>query len=170
MRITFRMLFTASMALLLSGCLAPVMMAPAMLPALMPSLGLMTATTAGTAALQQGAAGGGGLTLPFPTPAPPAVRQTATARQTQLALSRARAAEAKLRKSDPVQLPDYLAVDTSAGPRSPDGTIQIMVYDTAARSMASDEIFNFRRAPKLGAKQTFGPFRAQYFGEGRISP
>lgn len=170
MRAALQLSFAVAAASALCGCLAPVMMAPAMLPALMPSLGLMTATTAGTAALQQGAAGGGGLTLPFPTPAPPAVRQTATARQTQLALSRARSAEAKLRKSDPEKLPDYLAVDTSAGPRSPDGTIQIMVYDTAARSMASDEIFNFRRAPKLGAKQTFGPFRAQYFGEGRISP
>lgn len=65
-------------------------------------------------------------------------------------------------------MPDYLAVDTTAGPRSPAGTIQIMVYDTTARSMASDEIFNFRSAPKLGAKQTFGPFRAQYVGAGRL--
>jgi hypothetical protein len=167
MQVTRSIFLAALSAFLLTGCLAPVMMAPAMLPALMPSLGLMTATTAGSSALQQASGGTGNLALPFPTPKPPGVRQTASSRQTQVALSRARAADATLRKSAPSKMPDYLAVDTTAGPRSPAGTIQIMVYDTAARSMASDEIFNFRSAPKLGAKQTFGPFRAQYLGTGR---
>ena len=141
------------------------MMAPAMLPALMPSLGLMTATTAGSAALQQ-AGGTPGFGLPSAGPKPTAVRQTATPRQRQIALQNARAAEAALKKSGKAKLPDYLAVGTISAPRNPEGTVQIMVYDTTNRSLASDEIYHFRRAPKPGAKQTIGPFRAQYFGTG----
>lgn len=152
----------------LSGCVAPLMMAPAMLPAMMPSLGLMTAATAGNSALQQAAAGGGleGLGLPAAGPQKIEVRQSATSRQRQVALSRARAAEAGLRRSGDKKMPEFLAVDTVAAAQNPDGTMQIMVYDTTTRSLAGDEIYNFRRAPKLGAKQTVGAFRALYVGSG----
>lgn len=167
-RVSRFILLTAATAPL-TGCLAPVMMAPAMLPALMPSLGLMTATTAattaGSAALQQ-AGGTPGFGLPSAGPKPTAVRQTATPRQRQVALQNARAAEAALKKSGTAKMPDYLAVDTVAAPRNPAGTVQIMVYDTANRSLASDEIYHFRRAPKPGAKQTIGPFRALYYSPG----
>lgn len=165
MRRILRMLLAIGTALPLGGCVAPLMMAPAMLPAMMPSLGLMTATTAGSTALQQ-ASGSGGLGLPPAAPAKIEVRQTATSRQKQVALSNARAAEAALRRSGTKKLPDYLAVDTVSAPQSPDGTVQIMVYDMATRRLAGDEIYNFRRAPKAGAKQTFGAFRAQYMGGG----
>jgi len=169
MRALLRVVLTAPIALLLTGCLAPVVMAPAMLPALMPSLGLMTATTAATTAGQAALKpenGTPGFGLPSLGPKPAGVRQTATPRQRQVALQNARAAEAALKKSGAAKLPDYLAVDTVAAPRNPPDTVQIMVYDTANRSIASDEIYHFRRAPKPGAKQTIGPFRAQYVGTG----
>lgn len=171
MRAVLRISICIPAVCLLTGCLAPVMMAPAMLPAMMPSLGLMTATTAatsaGNAALQQG--GGStisGFNLPSLSPKPAGVRQTATPRQYQVALSRARAAAAALKKSGAAKMPDYLAVETVSAPRNPPDTVQVMVYDTANRSIASDEIYHFRRAPKLGSKQTIGPFRAQYCGTG----
>jgi len=160
-----RILLAAGIALPISGCVAPLLMAPAMLPAMMPTLGLMTATTAGSTALQQ-ASGAGGLGLPPASPAKIEVRQTATSRQKQVALSNARAAEASLRQSGAKKLPDYLAVDTVAAPQNPDGTMQIMVYDMTTRRLAGNEIYNFRRAPKVGAKHTFGAFRAQYVGGG----
>lgn len=157
--------FAIVTALPLSGCVAPLIMAPAMLPAMMPTLGLMTATTAGTTALRQ-ASGPDSLGLPSGSPAKIEVRQTATSRQKQVALSNARAAEASLRQSGAKKLPDYLAVDTIPTSQSPDGTVQIMVYDMTNRRLAGNEIYNFRRAPKAGAKQTFGAFRAQYVGGG----
>jgi hypothetical protein len=169
MRALLHVFITAPGAFLLTGCLVPVMMAPAMLPAMMPSLGLMTATTAattaGNAALKPGN-GAGGLALPSIGPKPAGVRQKATPRQHQVALSRARAAEATLKKSGAAKLPDYLAVETVSAPRNPPDTVQIMVYDTVNRSIASDEIYHFRQAPKMGAKHTVGPFRAQYCGNG----
>ena len=164
MRALFRILLTAPVLFVLTGCLAPVIMAPAMLPALMPSLGLMTATTAATTAGQAALKPENG--TPGLGSKPAGVRQTATPRQRQVALQNARAAEAALKKAGTTKLPDYLAVDTVAAPRNPEGTVQIMVYDTASRSIASDEIYHFRRAPKPGAKQTIGPFRAQYCGTG----
>lgn len=151
MRALLHVFMTALVAFLLTGCFVLVMMAPAM----MPSLGLMTGTTAATTAgnaTRKPGNGAGGLALPSIGPKPAGVRQKATPRQHQVALSRARAAEATLKKSGAAELPDYLAVKTVSAPRNPPDTVQIMVSDTVNRRIASDEIYHFRQVPQDGVQ------------------
>lgn len=107
-------------------------------------------------------------------------KSQATAQQRKIAEANARAAVAKMeaqkkkaagsassRTAKAAKKPRFIAVDTVASKESPEGSSQVMVYDTQSNQIVGNNVYNLGEKPKVGSNTSYDTMTAQYVGTGR---